>query len=391
MTGFLIKCFIKNYEDTENAKVRESYGVFSGVVGIVTNVILACAKVFIGMLFSSIAIVADGINNLSDAGSSIMTFVGFKLAGRPEDSGHPYGHARYEYITGLLISIVILLLGLQLFKDSIEEILSPEPVQFSYIMLAILIISIMVKFWQMFFYKKIGEIIHSTTIKAVAKDSRNDVIATSGVLISLLIGKWTGLQIDGWMGALVALFIAYSGISMVRETVDPLLGKAPDREFVDEMKARILGYEGVLGVHDLVVHEYGPKKVFASCHVEVDSEEDVMKSHDLIDNIERDIAQHFQIHFVIHMDPVATKDEKTLQLKEAVGKKLHEIDPIIQYHDFRFVPGYTHSSLIFDVVVPMGYKMKETELITKIQEKVREIDPSYYTVITVDQDYLQEM
>ncbi len=391
MTEFLIKRCIKNSENVTDPAVREAYGRLSGIVGIITNILLAASKVIIGLLFSSIAIVADGINNLSDAGSSIVALIGFKLAGIPEDSGHPYGHARYEYIAGLIISVIIIILGLQLLREAAGKILDPDPLSFSAVSVAVLVIAIAVKLWQMGFYKVLGEKIHSTTIKAVSKDSRNDAVSTGAVLLSILVGKLTGFQLDGIMGALVAIFILYSGFSLVKETVDPLLGKAPDRGLVEALETKILSYPGALGIHDLVVHEYGPGRIFASAHVEVDAREDVMKSHDLIDTIERDVIKDFHMHFVIHMDPIVTEDENLLRIKEQMEALLKEIDPRIRFHDFRYVPGPTHTNLIFDVVVPMRFHIEDEELKEQIQQRVREkIGPSYYTVITVDKDYLNQ-
>lgn len=391
MTEFLIKRCIKNSENVTDPAVREAYGRLSGIVGIITNILLAASKVIIGLLFSSIAIVADGINNLSDAGSSIVALIGFKLAGIPEDSGHPYGHARYEYIAGLIISVIIIILGLQLLREAAGKILDPDPLSFSAVSVAVLVIAIAVKLWQMGFYKVLGEKIHSTTIKAVSKDSRNDAVSTGAVLLSILVGKLTGFQLDGIMGALVAIFILYSGFSLVKETVDPLLGKAPDRGLVEALETKILSYPGTLGIHDLVVHEYGPGRIFASAHVEVDAREDVMKSHDLIDTIERDVIKDFHMHFVIHMDPIVTEDENLLRIKEQMEALLKEIDPRIRFHDFRYVPGPTHTNLIFDVVVPMRFHIEDEELKEQIQQRVREkIGPSYYTVITVDKDYLNQ-
>ena len=387
MTKLLIKTFVKDWKQTSDPAVREAYGKLAGMVGILTNLLLAAAKVAVGMIFSSIAIIADGINNLSDAGSSIVTLVGFKLAGIPEDAGHPYGHARYEYISGLIISIIIIILGLQFLKESVLKILHPEPVSFSLLSVGVLAFAVLVKLWQMAFYKTIGEAIHSSTVKAVSKDSRNDMISTAAVLLSLLIGKATGVQLDGVMGALVAILILYSGVDLVRETVDPLLGKAPDRDLVEAIEKKIMTYEGALGIHDLVVHEYGPGRIFASAHVEVDAEEDVMKSHDLVDNIERDIIAEFNIHFVIHMDPVVTKDEKAMRIKEDIAELLKGIDPCITFHDFRYVPGYSHTNLIFDVVVPMGFHIKDEDLKAEIQRRVFLYNPTYFTVITVDKDY----
>lgn len=387
MTDFIIRLFVKNYKETEDAKVRESYGKLSGIVGIITNLILSAMKVLIGVIFGSIAIIADGINNITDAGSSIITLIGFKLAGLPEDKDHPYGHARYEYITGLIVSFVIIFLGIRLLKESVLKIIHPDPVQFSVLTTVILILAILIKLWQMLFYKKIGTLIRSTTVMAVSKDSRNDILATGAVLLGLITGKLTGLQLDGILGALVACFIIYSGIELVRETTSPLLGEAPDPELVKEIERKTMSYDGVLGIHDLVVHNYGPGKIFASVHAEVDSKTDIMVSHDLMDCIERDLQKDLGIQVVIHMDPIVTDDPIIIELKELVREVILSIDPVLTFHDFRTVPGVTHTNLIFDIVAPMRYRLSDDELIKLVEQKVKERDGKLCVVITVDKDY----
>lgn len=388
MTGLLIRLFIKEHENTSDPKVREAYGKMSGAVGIASNLLLSAIKVIIGILFNSIAVIADGINNITDAGSSVITLIGFKLAGLPEDKDHPYGHARYEYITGMIVSFIIILLGIQLLKESITKIMHPDPVSFSPLTAAVLVTAILIKLWQMMFYNRIGKIINSATILAVSKDSRNDILSTSVVLIGLVAGAVTGIQLDGILGALVAGFIIFSGIQLIRETVSPLLGEAPDPELVKEIEKLIMSYDGVLGIHDLVVHEYGPGKVFASVHVEVDSKTDVMVSHDLIDRIEREVNRQLGIHFVIHMDPIVVDDPLIEGYREDVKNIIGSIDPVLKFHDFRCVPGPTHTNLIFDVVVPIKYDMTEEELTGRIDKAVKEIDENLYTVITIDKDYI---
>lgn len=388
MTGLLIRLFIKEHENTSDPKVREAYGKMSGAVGIASNMLLSAIKVIIGVLFNSIAVIADGINNITDAGSSVITLIGFKLAGLPEDKDHPYGHARYEYITGMIVSFIIILLGIQLLKESITKIMHPDPVSFSPLTAAVLVTAILIKLWQMMFYNRIGKIINSATILAVSKDSRNDILSTSVVLIGLVAGAVTGIQLDGILGALVAGFIIFSGIQLIRETVSPLLGEAPDSELVKEIEKLIMSYDGVLGIHDLVVHEYGPGKVFASVHVEVDSKTDVMVSHDLIDCIEREVNRQLGIHFVIHMDPIVVDDPLIEGYREDVKNIIGSIDPALKFHDFRCVPGPTHTNLIFDVVVPIKYDMTEEELTGRIDKAVKEIDENLYTVITIDKDYI---
>lgn len=387
MTEILIRKFIKDFKNTANPEVREAYGKLSGAVGIVSNLILSALKVTAGLVFGSIAIVADGINNISDAGSSIITLIGFKLAGLPEDKNHPYGHARYEYITGLVVSFVIILLGFQLLKESVIKIIHPDPISFSLLTAILLVIAILIKIWQMCFYIKVGKKINSTTILAVSKDSRNDIIATSAVLLGLIVGKVTGIQLDGILGAMVAVFIIISGIQLIRETVSPLLGESPDPELVAQIRSIMMSYDGILGIHDLVVHEYGPGKIFASAHAEVDSSVDVLTSHDLIDRAEREINSQLGIHFVIHMDPIVLNDPMLDKYKKAVGDIISAIDSKIKFHDFRCVTGQTHTNLIFDIVVPMGYKMTDDEICRLVENKVKDFDEKLCTVITIDKDY----
>ncbi|MDO4482011.1 MAG: cation diffusion facilitator family transporter [Bacillota bacterium] len=388
MTGLLIRLFIKDYENTSDPKVREAYGKMSGAAGIASNVLLSVIKVIIGVLFGSIAVIADGINNITDAGSSVITLIGFKLAGLPEDKDHPYGHARYEYITGMIVSFIIILLGIQLFKESVLKIIDPDPVSFSPLTAAVLILAILIKLWQMMFYRHIGNLISSATIIAVSKDSRNDILSTSVVLIGLIIGAVSGIQLDGILGSLVAAFIIFSGIQLIRETVSPLLGEAPDPELVNQIEKLVMSYEGVLGIHDLVVHEYGPGKIFASVHAEVDSKADVMASHDLIDCIEREINSKLGIHFVIHMDPIVVDDPVVDGYRKIVKNTLKSIDPVLKFHDFRCVPGPTHTNLIFDVVVPIKYELTQEELTERIEKTVKEFDENLYTVVTIDKDYI---
>ena len=320
MGKLLIRIFVKDHENTDDPRVRERYGKFAGVVGIVSNLILCIMKILIGLVSRSIAIIADGINNLADASSSIITLVGFKLASQPEDEDHPYGHARIEYLTGLFISIVIIVIGLQLLRTSIDKILHPDPLEFSCLTIIILVAAILIKLWQSLFNRSIGRKIRSVTLMATAADSRNDVISTSAVLISVIVGKFTGIQIDGYMGSLVALFIIWSGIQLVRETTSPLLGEAPDQELVDSIAEIVKKEPGVLGIHDLMVHNYGPGKIFASMHIEVDADGDLMESHDMIDNIEKRIKDELHVEFVVHMDPVKTDDPLITKMKKIIAE-----------------------------------------------------------------------
>lgn len=379
--------FIKDYKNVGKFTVRESYGKLAGLVGIVTNFLLFVIKIIAGTLFNSIAITADAVNNLSDFGSSTVTLVGFKLSGKPADAQHPYGHARMEYISGLIVSFVILVLGLQLGKTSVDKIIAPEKSEFSLIAIAVLVISILIKLWQCLFYRKIGKKIDSTTLTATSMDSRNDVFATSAVLLGTLITKFTGFNLDGYMGAVVAVFIMISGVKLVQETISPLLGLAPTKEVVDSIYDKIIGYDGIIGLHDLNIHNYGSGCCFASVHCEVPASQDIMISHDIIDNIEHDFLNDMDIHLVIHLDPVVTNDARTNELKAATKQVLNKLSPEIGMHDFRVVFGTSHTNLIFDIVVPFGFQWKDEELSAMIVDKIHELDETYHAVITVDHDY----
>lgn len=387
MGKLLIKLFVRDYENTEDPKVRESYGKFAGVVGIISNLFLCIMKILIGVFSGSIAIIADGINNMADASSSIITLVGFRLASKPEDEDHPYGHARIEYLTGLFVSILIIVLGVQLFKTSLEKIFDPDTLEFSYITIITLVIAIAVKLWQSLFNISIGKKINSLTLIATGADSRNDVIATSAVLVSVLVVKFTGLQIDGYMGCLVALFIIWSGIQLVRDTISPLLGEAPDDDLVKAITETVNKEPGILGIHDLMVHNYGPRKIFASIHVEVDADGDLMKSHDMIDNIERIVKESLRIEFVIHMDPVKTNDPLIHRMKAVISEAFAPLDGVENIHDFRIVPGPTHTNIIFDVVLSMDCRYTEKEIQKIADDTVKAIDDNYFVVITFDRAY----
>lgn len=387
MGKLLIKLFVRDYENTEDPKVRESYGKFAGAVGIISNLFLCVMKILIGVFSGSIAIIADGINNMADASSSIITLVGFRLASKPEDEDHPYGHARIEYLTGLFVSILIIVLGVQLFKTSLEKIFDPDTLEFSYITIITLVIAIAVKLWQSLFNISIGKKINSLTLIATGADSRNDVIATSAVLVSVLVVKFTGLQIDGYMGCLVALFIIWSGIQLVRDTISPLLGEAPDDDLVKAITETVKKEPSILGIHDLMVHNYGPGKIFASIHVEVDADGDLMKSHDMIDNIERIVKESLRIEFVIHMDPVKTNDPLIHRMKAVISEAFAPLDGVENIHDFRIVPGPTHTNIIFDVVLSMECRYTEKEIQKIADDTVKAIDDNYFVVITFDRAY----
>ena len=390
MTELLLKLFVKDYGNTTSARVREAYGKLSGAAGIVTNLLLFIIKIIVGTLFNSISITADAVNNLSDSGSSIVTLIGFKISGKPADAKHPYGHARMEYVSGLIVSIIVMFLGLQLIKDSVAKIFKPQASQFSWIAVAVLIVSILLKLWQSMFYRKLGRMIGSDAIIAASADSRNDILATSSVLAAAIVSRLTGFDLDGYMGTAVALFIIVSGIKLIFDTVSPLLGTAPSNEMVDSIYKKILSYEGISGLHDLTVHNYGFSRYFASVHCEVPADQDIMISHDIIDNIERDFLKDMGIHLVIHLDPVITDNERINELKQAVHILVRQVSPQINIHDFRVVNGVTHSNLIFDVVVPFDFKYDDDELIEIISKKTQEIDSNYRTVITVDHNYIPD-
>jgi len=387
MTEWLVKKFIKDYKNTKQPAVRVKYALLSGIVGIISNVFLFVTKLVVGMIFQSIAVTADAVNNLTDAGSSVITLVGFKLSSKPADEEHPYGHARIEYVTGFIVSVVIILLGIELIKTSFQKILNPNPINFSYLTVAALIVSILIKLWQGLFYKNLGRRIESAALAATGQDSMNDVISTATVLVAIVFSKLTNIQNDGYMGVAVALFILYSGGQLVLETLNPLLGLAPDPTLVADIEKEILSYEGVLGIHDLMVHSYGPGKLFASVHVEVAAEGDLLASHDMIDNIEREVSDKFNLSLVIHMDPLATNDERVNELRGQVTEIIDLIDQDLSMHDFRVVYGPTHSNLIFDIVVPTKFEVSDKELKETIDREIKKIDSTFNSVITIDKNY----
>ncbi len=387
MTEILTKLFIKDYQNTKDPSVRAAYGELSGIVGIAVNLLLAAAKFFAGLSTGSISISADAVNNLSDAGSSIITFVGFKLAKKPADKDHPYGHGRIEYITALIVSFLILLMGFELLKSSVGKIRSPEPLTYSTAALVILLVSIAAKLWLAYFNSRLGKKIDSTATKAVVRDSLSDTAATAVALAALILSKVTEAPIDGWFGIAVSLFIFWSGIGILKDTITLLLGKPPEREFFDEIEREILSYDGIVGVHDLIIHDYGPGRTFASAHAEVPANIDILQSHDTVDLIERELFCKFGMRISIHMDPVIVDDARINNLKALCGDTLHSIDSVISFHDFRVVDGPTHTNLIFDVVVPPNFKRSDGELTQEISEKLSKIDERYFCVVTVDRAF----
>ncbi len=387
MTELLVRLFVKNREQIQNEKVRTAYGKMAGWVGIFCNVLLFTGKMIIGLISGSVSISADAINNLSDASSNIISLLGFKMGSKPADQGHPYGHARYEYLSGLFVSVLIIVIGVELLRTSIQKVRNPEPIEFNLIMGIILVASILVKLWMAVFNRAIGNRISSETLIATAADSRNDVITTCAVLCASLISKYSNLNLDGWMGILVALFILYSGAGLVKDTLDPLLGKAPDPALVERIQRKIMSYDGVLGTHDLMIHDYGPGRLFASVHVEMAAEEDPLKSHDIIDTIERDFLEQDNLNMIIHYDPIVTKDEQVGSLRSWLSSSVQKIDERLTIHDLRMIPGQTQTKMIFDCVVPHEFQMSDEELKQAIQQMVSEEYPGYHCMITVDKDF----
>lgn len=382
----IMKAFVRGYGKKDEPSVREKSGRVAGMVGIVTNLLLFAIKLAAGLLSGSVAVMADAVNNLTDSGSSIVMLVGFKLAGKPADEKHPFGHARIEYLSGVIVSFIVLFLGVELGMTSVEKIISPEAAEFNALTLTVLVASILIKLWQCFFYRSVGKTIHSDTVFATSSDSRNDVIATSVVLLGAVITQLTDLNLDGFLGLAVAAFIVVSGVKLIMETGNPLLGMAPDEGLVKTIYEKILSYEGIFGIHDLTVHNYGEGKCFASVHCEVPAERDILISHDIIDNIERDFQRDLGIHLVIHLDPVVTEDERTNKLRDQVRKLMHVVYPQASVHDFRVVWGVTHSNVVFDIAVPFSLKETDQQIKERVDQAVRTLDPDYRTVVTVDRE-----
>lgn len=384
MTNMLIKFFIKNNEETNNPSVREKYGMLSGGVGIFCNILLFIGKLSVGLISASISIMADAFNNLSDAASSVVTLVGFKMAGRPADDQHPFGHGRIEYISGLIISTVVMMMGLEFVKSSIEKIINPASIEIGIYSIIILLMSILLKLWMSIFNKKIGDRINSSTIKAISMDSLADVAATATALIGAIISYMCGVYVDGYAGVLVALFIIYTGFTTARETLSPLLGQAPDKEFVDKIEKKVLSYDNIVGVHDLIVHNYGFNNSLVSLHAEVPCDINILKIHETIDTVERDIKKDFNCDIVIHMDPIATDDNAVNSVKYEIESIVKSIDERLNIHDFRMVQADSFTNLIFDLVVPHMFELKDDEIESIINEKIIALNSSYRLVLNID-------
>lgn len=388
MKNWIIRKFIKDSENVKDPAVRERYGSVAGAVGIISNLILCAFKIGVGVLFGSIAILADGINNLSDASSSLITLLGFKLASRKPDREHPWGHGRTEYLTGLAISVMIIVIGVQLFRSSLDKTLHPEAVEFSWLTVAVLAGAILIKLWQAGFNKSIGRTINSDALIATAADSRNDVISTGAVLAAALIGGFTSWNPDGPIGILVALFILWSGISLVKETIAPILGQPPEPETVHAISSAILSHEYILGIHDLMVHDYGPGRLFASVHVEVDGAEDIFVVHDRIDNIEKEVFDSLGIMLTIHMDPVVVGDPLVDTVKVQLAEIVRGIEGVINVHDVRVVQGPTHINVVFDAVRTDRCKLSIEELKETLSAELKKYNPKYIAVPTIDNNYI---
>ena len=387
MITFLSRLLIRNPQDVKNPAVRQAYGTLCGAAGIVFNLLLFLGKAAAGLLSRSISITADAFNNLSDAGSSIITLIGFRMSGQEPDPDHPFGHGRIEYLAGLIVSGLILLMAAELIKSSVSKILHPGELTFSPLIVVILAASILVKFYMYLYNRRIAAAIDSAAMKATATDSLSDSVATFAVLAATLTDHFTGLHIDGWCGVLVGLFICRAGISAARDTINPLLGQPPEPEFVDQIRRIVLSHPDVLGMHDLIVHNYGPGRVMISLHAEVSARGDILRLHDTIDNIERELQTQLRCSAVIHMDPIENDDEETKKQKKAVLDILSEIDPKLTMHDFRIVQGPTHTNLIFDVLVPYGFSIGDARLKAEIESQIRKKNPEYYAVINIDKDY----
>ena len=386
MISLLARLFLKT-EGRDEAALRKEYGILCGAVGIALNVLLFAGKFFAGTLSGSIAITADAFNNLSDAGSSFVTLLGFQLAGQKPDSDHPFGHGRIEYLSGLAVSMLILLMGFELAKSSLDKILHPAPVDSSWLVIAILCVSIAVKLYMSFYNRSLGKKLNAPAMLATAADSLSDSVATTAVLIATLVGRFSGLMIDGWCGILVAAFILWSGFNAAKDTVNPLLGTPPTHEFVEQIKELVMAHPAIIGIHDLIVHDYGPGRVMISLHAEVSASGNVLDLHDEIDNVESELREKLGCEAVIHMDPIVTDDGITEETRERVAALVHCIDDAINIHDFRMVAGPSHTNVIFDAVVPYGFRLTDSEVEEKIKTAVRTLDGNYFAVVKVERSY----
>lgn len=389
MIKVIIKKFIPAYDNTKDKKVRERYCVLAGVLGIICNIVLFAVKVIIGSLMNSISILSDAFNNLSDMGSSIISILGAKMSNRRPDREHPFGHGRMEYIASFAVSCIILVVGFELFRSSIDKIIHPEPVRFSVILIVILTLSMLVKIWMFYYNRYMGKQIDSTVLRAASSDSLNDVVATAAVILATIIGNYVSFPIDGIMGVVVSVLIMIAGFKIAKEVVDRLLGQRPDPALVNEITAMILSYNGIIGIHDMIVHNYGPGRNFASVHAEVSDDSDIIKTHEMIDQAEQDILRETGVMIVIHTDPVSLNSPEKMELMCLVKKIIAEIDPALTIHDFRITKGQSRINVIFDLVVPIETAPERRKEITSlITEKLRTADPRYVAVIQVDTSFV---
>lgn len=389
MNTLFKKLFIKNYKDVKNPVVRTAYGVASGIVGIVANVILFALKLFVGILSGSVAVVADAINNMSDFLTSIITIIGFKISAKPADKEHPFGHQRIEHIISLIIACIVMFIGFEAGRGALDKILTNSPTDFSLLTCIVLGSSILIKLFLAILFHGLSKDIDSDALKAMSQDSRNDAISTTVVLFCAIIGMIWEIQLDGYLGILVAILVMWSAIKLIKETVDPLIGIPPEKEFVQSIVEKVKSYEGVLDIHDLIVHNYGPNKTFASVHIEVDSSVDIMVSHDLADNIERDFMIEQKMFLVCHLDPVNVNDKETVELKEQISSALKNLSTPVTLHDFRVVTGKTHTNVIFDAVIPFGRHDLEKEVRETVDNILSKLDKTTYAVIEFEHNYNQ--
>lgn len=389
MTQLLLRLFVRDYQQTKDPEVRTRYGLMSGIVGIVLNLLLSGGKFLAGTISGSISITADAFNNLTDAGSSVVTLVGFHMAGQKADDDHPFGHGRMEYLAGLVVAGIILLVGFELAKSSVEQILHPEEVRFSLVSAGVLVASIAVKLWMSLFNRNLSQRIDSAAMAATAADSLSDVAATSAVLLGGIVGALTHLSIDGWAGLLVSVFILRAGFGAAKDTVDPLLGKSADPELVHDIETTVLSHQEVVGIHDLVIHDYGPGRSMMSLHAEVPMNADIMEAHDAIDHIERELKEKYHILTSIHMDPIATDDSRVTEMRTQVAAMVKEINEALTIHDFRMTDGPDHTNLIFDVVAPHRFDLNDEALVEEIQRRVHTLGERYFAVVQVDHSFVE--
>lgn len=390
MSSILVKFFVKDYKNTEKPKVRTDYGILASIVGIIANVLLFLVKLIIGIFISSISVIGDAFNNLTDAASSIISFIGVKIAAKPADNDHPFGHGRAEYIASFVVAFLILQVGFSVIQNSISKISNPEPVLFNWITIIILSISVLVKLWLGLFNSKLGKLIDSNVMKATAADAYGDVLITSATIASIIIERISGYYVDGWVGVLVGIFVLISGINIAKETLIPLMGEAVNKNVYRKITDKVESYDGIVGSHDLIVHNYGPSNIMATIHAEIPNDSDLEEIHEVIDRIERDVLEELDIFLVIHMDPIETNDVNVLEKKEMIMEISSKLEPQSSIHDFRVVKGEKQTNLIFDLVVPYSYSKKdERTLVHNIVQEVRKLDYHYECIITVENSFIE--